>query len=231
MTETICIDPVLYPETDGRPMPDGSYQSVTWRYLLNALEAHCHGRGEYAAGNMFVYLEEGNPANRIAPDVFVVLGASDHKRDTYKVWEEPGGMPDFVLEIVSPSTWRADLGEKRDRYASLGVGEYWLHGPHGRYLQPALAGFRLVDGSYVPLPSQEQPRGLSTRSDVLGLDLVLDGEDLRFFDPVGERLLPTYRESVARSEEFAARHEADQMRIAELERLLRSEADRGKPPK
>lgn len=220
------IDPIVYPETDGRPMPDGSYQSVTWRYLLDALEAHCHGRGLYVAGDMFVYLEEGNPANCIAPDVFVVLGASDHKRDTYKVWEEAGGMPDFVLEIVSPSTWRADLGEKRDRYASLGVGEYWLHDPHGRYMQPALAGFRLVDRSYAPLPSRlrsrEAPRGLAIRSDLLGLDLVLAGEDLRFFDPVGERLLPTYGESVAR-------HEADQMRIAELERLLASEAD-GKTP-
>ena len=211
------IDPIVYPETDGRPMPDPSYQSVTWRYALNALEAHCHGRGLYVAGDMFVYLEEGNPANCIAPDVFAVRGASDHKRDTYKVWEEPGGMPDFVLEIVSPSTWRADLGEKRDRYVSLGVGEYWLHDPHGRYMQTGLAGFHLVEGSYLPLPSRESRRGLSITSDLLGLDLVLDGDDLRFFDPVGERLLPTYREYAAR--------------IAELERLLAGEADGKKPAK
>lgn len=222
------IDPIVFPETDGRPMPDPSYQSVTWRYLLDALEAHCHGRGMYVAGDMFVYLEEGNPADCIAPDVFAVRGASDHKRDTYKVWEEPGGMPDFVLEIVSPSTWRADVGEKGDRYASLGVREYWLHDPHGHYLRPALAGFRLVEGSYAPLPSRlpsrEGRRGLSIRSDLLGLDLMLDGDDLRFFDPVGERLLPTYGE-------FAARHEADQVRIAELERLLASEAEGKKPAK
>ena len=109
-------------------MPDGEYQSITWRYVLNALKSHYRGRGVYAAGNLFVYLEEGNPKNCIAPDLFVVLG-SDHKRDTYKVWEEPGGMPDFVLEIVSPSTWRRDLGAKRARYAALGVGEYWLHDP------------------------------------------------------------------------------------------------------
>ena len=205
------IDPIVYPETDGRPIPDPSYQSVTWRYALNALEALCHGRGLYVAGDMFVYLEEGNPANCIAPDVFAVRGASDHKRDTYKVWEEPGGMPDFVLEIVSPSTWRRDLGAKRARYAALGVGEYWLHDPHGRYLQPALAGYRLVDGSYVPLPSQGRARGLSIRSDVLALDVLLEGERLRFFDPVGKRFLPTYDEAEAR--------------IAELERLLDERAD------
>ena len=206
MTEAVPPEPIVYPETDGRPMPDGEYQSITWRYLLDALKSHYRGRGVYAAGDLFVYLEEGNPRNCIAPDLFVVLGASDHKRDTYKVWEEPGGMPDFVLEIVSPSTWRTDLGAKRARYASLGVGEYWLHDPHGRYLKPALEGYRLVDGAYVPLPSQIGARGRSIRSDVLGLDVLLDGERLRFFDPVGERFLRTYDEAEAR--------------IAELERRL-----------
>ena len=218
MTEAAPIRPIVYPETDGRPMPDGEYQSVTWRHLVEALKHHYRGRGVYAAGDLFVYLEEGNPRNCIAPDLFVVLGASDHKRDTYKVWEEPGGMPDFVLEIVSPSTWRVDLGAKRARYASLGVREYWLHDPHGRYLQPALAGHRLVDGSYVPLPSRVGAPGLSIRSEVLGLDLLLDGERLRFFDPVGERLLPTYEEARARMVEAEAR-------VAELERMLDERSD------
>lgn len=208
MTE--ATRPIVYPETDGQPMPDGEYQSITWRYVLNALKSHYRGRGVYAAGNLFVYLEEGNPRNRIAPDLFVVVGASDHKRDTYKVWEEPGGIPDLTLEIVSPSTWRTDLGAKRARYASLGVSEYWLHDPHGRFLQPALAGYRLVDGSYEPLPSRVGARGRSIRSDVLALDLLLDGERLRFFDPVSERFLPTYDEV--------------QARVAELERLLEDRA-------
>ena len=206
MTEAAPPGPIVYPETDGRPMPDGEYQSITWRYVLDALKAHYRGRGVYAAGDLFVYLEEGNPRNCIAPDLFVVLGASDHKRDTYKVWEEPGGMPDFVLEIVSPSTWRTDLGAKRARYASLGVSEYWLHDPHGRYLQPALAGYRLVDGAYAPLASHDGRLGISIRSDVLGLDLLLDRERLRFFDPVRQRFLPTYDEAEAR--------------VAELERRL-----------
>ena len=216
MTE--ATRPIVYPETDGQPMPDGEYQSVTWRYLLDALKAHFRGRGVYAAGDLFVYLEEGNPRNCIAPDLFVVLGASDHKRDTYKVWEERAGMPDFALEIVSPSTWRTDLGAKRARYASLGVGEYWLHDPHGRFLQPALAGYRLVDGSYEPLPSRDGARGVSIRSDVLGLDLLLEGERLRFFDPVGRRFLRTYEEAETRIEEAEAR-------IAELERMLDERPD------
>ena len=218
MTEAVPPKPIFYPETDGLPMPDGEYQSITWRYVLDALKTHYRGRGVYAAGDLFVYLEEGNPKNCIAPDLFVVLGASDHKRDTYKVWEEPGGMPDFALEIVSPSTWRTDLGAKRARYAALGVGEYWLHDPHGRYLQPALAGYRLVDGAYVPLQSRIGARGRSITSDVLGLELLLDDGRLRFFDPVRERFLPTYDEAKAGIAEAEAR-------IAELERMLRERSD------
>jgi len=108
--------------------------------------------------------ERGDPSDAPSPLAFV---------DGWNI-----GEPDFVLEIVSPSTWRRDLGAKRARYAALGVGEYWLHDPHGRYLKPALAGYRLVDGSYVPLPSQDRARGLSIRSDVLALDVLLEGERL-----------------------------------------------------
>lgn len=49
-------------------------------------------------------------------------------------------------------------------------------------------------------------RGPSIRSDVLGLELCLDGERLRFFDPAGERFLRSYEEAEAR--------------IAELEQAL-----------
>lgn len=134
-------------------------------------------------------------------------------------------MPDFVLEIVSPSTWRRDLGAKRARYAALGVGEYWLHDPHGRYLQPALAGYRLVGGTYVALQSRIGTRGPSIRSDVLGLDLLLDGERLRFFDPADQRFLPTYDEAESGRAEAEARNERAQARIAELERLLDERSD------
>ena len=104
MAESIPLHPVEYPETDGRPMPDGDYQGETYRYLVEALRTHFHARPDvYVSGDLFVYLEEGNPRNCVAPDLFVVFGAGNHKRDTYKVWEEPAGVPDFVLEIVSPS--------------------------------------------------------------------------------------------------------------------------------
>ena len=128
-------------------------------------------------------------------------------RDTYKLWEEPGGIPDFVMEIVSPSTWRTDLGAKRDRYAALGVGEYWLHDPHANHINPALAGFSLVGKSYEPIPGIESTEGtLTIHSRTLGLDLCLKGKDLRFFDQVAGRFLLNRTEA--------------EPRIAELERAL-----------
>ena len=236
MAESIPLHPVEYPETDGRPMPDGDYQGGTYRYIVEALRTHFYTRPDvYVSGNLFVYLEEGNARNRVAPDLFVAFGAGNHKRDTYKVWEEPAGVPDFVLEIVSPSTWRADLGAKGQRYAALGVDEYWLHDPHGRYLSPALAGQRLVDGAYVPLPATQLPEGPSIHSDALGLDLRLAGERLRFFDPVEQEYLRDLleertrriEERARRIEERARRRQAEdkleaaEARIAELERALR----------
>lgn len=39
----------------------------------------------YVAGNLFVYYEEGDPTQVVAPDVFVVKGVPRQKRRTYKV--------------------------------------------------------------------------------------------------------------------------------------------------
>ena len=168
----------------------------------------------------FIYLQEGNPRNCIAPDAFVVFGAGNHPRMTYRLWEEPAGVPDFVLEVVSPSTWRTDLGAKREKYAALGVQEYWLHDPHGQHLQPALAGHRLAAGRYVPLPAVATRDGIAIRSDVLGLELHLDGERLCLFDPATGRHLRNYVETEADLRTAEADLRTARARIAELERAM-----------
>jgi Uma2 family endonuclease len=50
---------------------------------------------------------------------------------------EPGatgidGLPDLVVEVRSPSTWRYDTGRKRRRYEAGGVAELWLVDPKAR---------------------------------------------------------------------------------------------------
>ncbi|WP_114907791.1 Uma2 family endonuclease [Ornithinimicrobium murale] len=37
--------------------------------------------------------------------------------------------PTLAVEILSPSTWRRDLGSKRDAYAAAGVQHYWVVAP------------------------------------------------------------------------------------------------------
>ncbi len=158
----------------------------------------------------------------MAPDVFVVLGADNADRSTYRLWVEPKA-PDFVLEITSRSTRREDQVSKRALYRSLGVREYWQFDPTNDYLQPPLQGLELIDraaagagageylieGEYRPLPA--------LASAVLGLELRLTERGLRFHDPqTGEDLSNL-------GEIDAARQRAEQ------KRKKRSHALRRKP--
>ncbi len=221
MAETAAPTRIVYPETDGQPLPDSSYQWDACAYAVEAVRWCFRDRPEVCVhGDLFVYVEEGNPDDRVAPDLFVALRSGFRHRDSYRVWEEPGGMPDFVLEVLSPSTWRADVGEKRERYAALGVGEYWLHDPRGRLMRPVLAGYRLMDGAYVPLPVTESPGGLSIHSPALGLELRVEGSDLRVIDPADGRPLPTSSEARAAGERAVRDLTVAGARIAELERAL-----------
>ena len=221
MAETAARTRIVYPETDGQPLPDSSYQWDACAYAVEAVRWCFRDRPEVCVhGDLFVYVEEGNPDNRVAPDLFVALRSGFRHRGSYRVWEEPGGMPDFALEVLSPSTWRTDVGAKRERYAALGVGEYWLHDPHGRFLRTGLAGHRLVDGVYEPLPSVESSRGLSIRSPVLGLEWCVEGFDLRLVDPASSEYVPTYQEFAGAMESARARIAERDRRIAERDRRI-----------
>lgn len=55
--------------------------------------------------------------------------------------------PDWVCEILSPSTRRFDLGEKRALYGAWGVGHLWLIDPR----EETLEAFALRDGAWLLL--------------------------------------------------------------------------------
>ena len=146
----------------------------------------------------------------VAPDVFVVIGAPNHTRVSYKLWEEPKA-PDFVLEITSRSTRAEDQGRKCEVYASLGIGEYWLFDPTGDWLAPRLKGFRLHEREYRPLPSVALVGGgYSLHSETLGLEVRLDADrSLRLHDPETGEDLHAHEEMLERVEqEIAARRAA-----------------------
>ena len=206
---------VDYPSSDGLPMAENDAQRDTIMYGIGALRTWFAGRRDvYVSGDLLIYYEEGDPQVSIAPDVFVVLGAANHRRMTYKLWEEPKA-PDFVLEVASPSTAERDLVPKRAIYARLGVQEYWQYDPTGGLLPSRLMGWRMVDGAYEERAIVRSPDGsLTSWSETLGLDLWAWEEGMRFRDPA------TGRDLLGHEEEHAARLGAE-ARIAELEALLR----------
>jgi len=61
--------------------------------------------------------------------------------------EKVYGVPDLVVEVVSPSTEKTDRVEKFAEYAKAGVKEYWLVGPDGKTVE--IYGLR--DGQYILL--------------------------------------------------------------------------------
>ncbi|MFI5268851.1 MAG: Uma2 family endonuclease [Chloroflexota bacterium] len=58
------------------------------------------------------------------------------------------GAPDIIVEILSPSTRRRDLGIKMQIYARFGAPWYFVVDARARTVQP----YELIEGAYSPLP-------------------------------------------------------------------------------
>lgn len=231
---------VFYPETDGKPLPDGEYQAPLYIEIVGTLQTHFSHRPDvHVNGNTMFYYEEGNPRRVISPDCYVAFNVDVDRifrNNTYLLWEM-GKPPDFVLEIGSPSTRRNDLGPERDLYARLGIGEYWrFDGTGGDFYREPLVGEYLQDGEYRRFQLHEGPGGMVWgRSPALNLDLCWDNGRLRYYDPEAGNYLLNWREErdakevaqtaaqtaqAATEIERAVRHSAED-RVAELEAELR----------
>ena len=70
-----------------------------------------------------VFLNEDD-LNYVEPDISVIC-------DKGKLNDKGcNGAPDWIIEIVSPSTSRIDYGIKLFKYRSAGVREYWIVNPY-----------------------------------------------------------------------------------------------------
>ncbi|MBE9101195.1 Uma2 family endonuclease [filamentous cyanobacterium LEGE 07170] len=209
---------IEYPESDGLPMAESDQTRDYLVYATKVLSVFFETRTDvYVSGNLFIYYEEGNPEMVVAPDVFVVFGVENRQRRIYKVWEEGDRTPNFVLEITSKTTRSKDQGAKKGIYAFLGVEEYYQYDPTGDYLTPHLQGLRLVDGSYVPVPTTTLADGtIAMSSDILGLELHLKEKAMRFYDPATQRYLLTHEEEAAARQTAEARAERLAAKLREL---------------
>ena len=122
---------------------------------------------------------------------------------------EIGKPPDFVLEVASRSTGRRDYIDKRVIYADYGVVEYWRFDPTGGDFHDApLAGDRLVDGEYQPIPIYALAGGgWRGYSEALGLELRWEMGQLRFWDPETGEYLPDLIESYDRTDNAVAQRD------------------------
>ena len=184
--------------------------------------------------------------NARIPDLMMVRDGNRElmKQQRGYAIDRQGKAPDFVLEVASSTTGRADYTVKRRDYERFGVGEYWRFDPSGgEYHDAALAGDLLVDGVYEPIEIEDLGEGrLRGYSDVLGLYVCWEEGMLRFFDPVTESYLDTHEEeraarlaaqaragtaenraetAEARAREEEAARLAAEVRMAELEDELR----------
>lgn len=220
---------VEYPTRDGRPMGESDdHRDEMKDYAIDVLkDFFAPDPNVYVSGNNFLYYTEGVPAECVSPDTYVVKGVANRQRDIYKVWEEGGKVPCFVLEVTSRSTRREDLGDKMVRYRDdLCVPDYFLFDPRAEWVAERLRGFRLENGQYQPIAPG--PAGRLT-SQSLGLELGVQGRHLRFYAPGSAQPFPTRAER-AESErrraegerQRADRAEAEMRRLqAEIERLRR----------
>ena len=83
-----------------------------------------------------VWLDE---ENHFIPDLMIICDRSKIR---------PGhieGAPDLVIEILSPSTRKNDVGEKKDAYERFGVKEYWIVSPK----EETVDVYILKDGKFV----------------------------------------------------------------------------------
>ena len=159
------------------------------------------------------------------PDLLIAFGVDPaaYKESNGYIIDEQGKPPDFVLEIASARTGALDTSEKREDYQRLGITEYWRFDETGRHHGVRLAGDRLVEGKYEPVPIQElEDDTLQGYSRVLDLHIRWERGSLAWYDPATRRHIPTYEDERARADAERVRADAENVR-ADAEREARLE--------
>lgn len=214
---------------------DGQTHQRARNGFEGALLAHSEstGRPMFVGGLLAVYFPG---ERRIQPDVFVVPGADKATRESWVVTKE-GRAPEFVLEILALGHREKDLLDNVTRYAQFGIREYFL----ADLRQRRLRAWRLGDPAiriYTPIV----PQLGRFHSEVLGLDVKLEGERVRLYygnapllepDEIAERLRDDLNDEQMRHQEAleraaeaeAARQQAEERARAEAQARAEAEAE------
>jgi len=97
-----------------------------------------HKNGYVHADNADVHFDDGS---LYKPDLSVILKPNEKILSNRKAIF---GVPDMVVEVLSRSTRKKDVGVKKDTYEAHGVREYWIIDPYMKVISVYL----LRDGKY-----------------------------------------------------------------------------------
>ena len=169
--------------------------------------------------------EHGVPCpGRLSPDVLVAFGI-EHDPARREFDADQLGAPDFVLEVLSKTTWQRDVDAKLATYAAIGVRECFLFDPTGQLPVPGLQGYALTKTRMRRLPSTRLGNGApGVRSPLLRLVAYVESDGapgaqaIRWHDPARNAALPTYTESRAELTEAKRRIAELEARVANLKR-------------
>ena len=171
---------------DPEPVEDGMQQATPLIEIVSLLIKHYADRSDvYVGGGGFLMYDEKDGNKRIAPDCYIAFDVDAayirRKMANFWVWRI-GKVPDFVMEMASPSTAANDMGHKRDLYAELKIPEYWRldHTGGDHYGQP-ITGERLVNGAYEPYELHTDADGSVTCYSA-ALDLIFSWNEDSGFD-------------------------------------------------
>jgi Uma2 family endonuclease len=155
--ELAVLPQVVLMETDGEPL-ETPWHLAAIVLLIDVVRYHLRGRTDFfVGGNMFLYFSEAQVRNRDykGPDFFFVKDVDGLKpREWWAVWQEDGRYPDFIMELISPTTARVDRTTKKKLYArTFRTPEYLCYDPTMHQLE----GWRLnARGRYKAIEPNEQ---------------------------------------------------------------------------
>lgn len=211
--------PSEFPPSEAHP-PEGDQHTeavygarTTLRRFFGKL-----GRSIYIGTNLPIYYPG---RSMFSPDVMAVTDVPTHPRSSWIVSKEGKGL-DLALEVVVLGHRRKDIERNVERYARLGIREYFV------FDRPKLrlSGFRLRSSGqgYEPM----LPQHGQLESAVLGLSLQIEGERLRFY--VADAALPGADDLIDKLEGFVGNLEnrlaAAEQRAEDLAHRAEEEARR-----
>jgi hypothetical protein len=160
---------------------------------------------------------------RFAPDIVVVLEAEQKERNKWVVSAEGRGL-DWVMEVHSGGDRKKDAEYNVERYGRLGIPEYFIYDRAKQQLH----GYRQEGPGAHRYVLMETPQGRYV-SEVLGLELVLEGDRLRFWagnapllasEELNDRLEGLLKAEQQRADQEARLREEAERRVAQLQAEL-----------